>query len=57
MIKKRVEKETLNRPFFSAPLKEEKAFIVSKSSTDAPPRRNDTHTDTHTHRERAVERS
>ena len=56
MIKKRVEKETLNRPFFSAPLKEEKAFIVSKS-TDAPPRRNDTHTDTHTHRERAVERS
>ena len=51
MIKKRVEKETLNRPFFSAPLKEEKAFIVSKS-TDAPPRRNDTHTDTHTQRER-----
>ena len=56
MIKKRVEKETLNRTFFSAPLKEEKAFIVSKS-TDAPPRRNDTHTDTHTERERAVERS
>ena len=56
MIKKRVEKETLNRPFFSAPLKEEKAFIVSKS-TDAPPRRNDTHTDTHTHTQRESSRA
>ena len=54
MIKKRVEKETLNRLFFSAPLKEEKAFFVSKSTDARAPKR---HAHRHTHRERAVERS
>ena len=49
MIKKRVEKETLNRTFFSAPLKEEKAFFVSKSTDARAPKR---HAHRHTHTER-----
>ena len=48
MIKKRVEKETLNRLFFSAPLKEEKAFFVSKSTDARAPKR---HAHRHTQRE------
>ena len=49
-----VEKETLNRLFFSAPLKEEKAFFVSKSTDARAPKR---HAHTHTHTERESSRA